>query len=437
MAIRTAGGRRGGRTALGRRLLVPLVLVLLQVASAPALAWPGPEVPGGTPAVSLYVSQDGFPFQPLDPVTLADLPAEPPLDFGTRYPDWAVSADGATAVVIEEQQTIVVYDGLGGPERLRFEAPAAVVGPRLSHDGSRLVTGIPLFGSPSGITRETWYVFDTRDGGLISAIEEDGPDPKPGGLPGSLIDPAAERLYRSAANGEGDGPWPLQIVAHDLTSGAEIGRLTVPNVRTGERYDRWIDQVPIADVLTPAVALSPDGTRLAIVDAGAEELTLLDAATLTVVSTYAIARSRGLGARILTWLGLAPRTASAKSMDGRIIWATFSSDGTRLYVYGFEGEVGDDLDTATERGLGLTAIEVASGEIVASALDGQELFDVLPTPDRESLYVLGPTVPWAMSSGEPSYRLARLDAATLKTLAEREYPRSPWVVLIPAPAPVT
>jgi hypothetical protein len=339
--------------------------------------------------------------------------------------------------VIEEQRTIVVYDGLGGPERLRFEAPAAVVAPRLSGDGSRLVTGIPLFGSPSGITRETWYVFDTRDGGQISTVQEDGPDPKPGGLPSSLIDPAAERLYRSAVGGEGDGPWPLQIVAHDLTTGAEIGRLILPDVRAGERYDRWIDQVPIADVLTPAVALSPDGTRIAVVDAEADELTLLDAATLTVERAVEIARPRGLGVRVLTWLGLAPRSASAKSMDGRILWAIFSPDGTRLYVYGFEGAVGDDLDTATKHGLGLTAIEVTSGEIVASGLDGQELFDVLPTPDGESLYVIGPTVPWAMSSGEPSYRLARLDAATLQTLAEREFPRSAWIVLTPASAPVT
>jgi hypothetical protein len=86
MAIWAAPGHRGGRTVHWRRVLAPLVLVLLLVAWSPALAWPGPAVPRSTPAISLHVSLDGLPFQLLDPVTLADLPAESPLDFGIRAP---------------------------------------------------------------------------------------------------------------------------------------------------------------------------------------------------------------------------------------------------------------------------------------------------------------------------------------------------------------
>jgi hypothetical protein len=406
--------------------------VALLAASVPAAA-SSPVSSPGVAAIELYGAPDGLPYEALDPLTLADLPGAPPLDFGIAYPDWAISADGSTVVLVLEQRTIVVRDGLAGAERLRFDAPAAVTWARLSRDGSRLVLSIPRFGSPSGITPEEWYVFDTRDGRLIAAVAGNEPGIVPGGFPSGLIDPAAARLYRFEAGGDGSGPWPLEIVAHDLTTGDETGRLTLPEVRAGARYTRSIDQVPVGDVLTPAVAVSPDGARLAVVSAESETLTLVDAATLTVERAVAIAEPDGLGRRVLTWLGLALRTASAKYMDGRVLWATFSPDGRHLYVYGFEGEVGDGADEATERGLGLTAVEVASGEIVGTALEGQVIGDVLPAPDGQSLYVNGPTVPWTMAPGEPSYRLSRLAAPNLETLAEREFPDRRWVVLVPEP----
>lgn len=434
MATETGGRFFSGLAARRRAWAAVAAIVPILLAPFTPVAGLAAANDEAAPAMALYAAPDKQPYQPLDPHTLADLAGAPPLDFGMAYPSWAISDDSATVVVREADGMIVVSDGLGGPERLRFAPPVSVVYPRLSGDGSRLVMSTRLSGSPSGITPATWYVFDTDEGRLISTIEEAaGADLVPGGLPASLINPRGERLYHSAASGEGDGPWPLQLVARDLTTGEEVGRLTLPEVRAGAVYSRSLDQAPIADVLTPAVALSPDGVRLAVVSAETDELTLVDARTMTVERTVAIARPQGLARRALTWLGVLPQAVSAKYMDGRHLQGIFSPDGRLLYTYGFAGEVGDAPDEATQRGLGLTAIEVATGAIVATALDGQVLSEVLPAPDGASVYANGPTVPWIRVVGQPSYRLSRLDAANLGVLAEREFPARRSVVVVPEP----
>jgi hypothetical protein len=411
----------GLRPRLDRRSVVSVVAVFAMLSTSFSVAT---SVQAGTtdgPAFALFVAPDSAPYQRLDPATLADLTDAPPLDFGWAYPDWAISADGSTVVLVVEQRTIIVYDGLVGVERTRFEAPVAVSWARLGANGQRLVLSVPRAGSPSGITPEQWYVFDTRDGRLISTVETESAGIVPGGFPAGLIDSTAERLYRFEAGDDGPGPWSLRIVSHDLATGAEIGRLTLPDVLAGERYDRAIDQVPVADVLTPAVALSPNGARLAVVDAETDELTTVDTASLTVEQTVPLSRRDGVVRRALTWLGILPQDVSAKYMDGRFLKAVFSPDGQRLYLHGLEGEVGDQPDESSERGLGLTAVDVATGEIVATALDGQVLETVVPAPDGRSVYVNGPTVPWSEANGEPGYRLTRLDASSLDTLADREF----------------
>ena len=398
--------------------------------------------PADAPASALYAAADVGPSVPLDPIALADLPGGAPLDLGGDVPDWLVSGDGSTLVRIEHAAAgaIVVSDGIGGSERLRFRPPAPVFAQGLSRDGARLVAQAPMACGPGGCSRPVWYVFDTRDGGLIARVEGDDR----GYGPHALVDPEGLRLYRlvfdqgASPGEEREGPWPLAVVAYDLTSGAEVGRRTVPGARGGIWFVRSIAGVPIADELVPAVALSPDGTRLAVVHAAADRVTLIDAATLTVESAHALTRVEGLGDRLLRWLGIAPEVAEAKFMAGRRLEAVFAPSGRHLYVFGAEGSVDDTAEDIQYRGLGLRLIDVDTGRIVAEALDGAEIVNVLPSADGRDVYVNGPTVPWTASTGELSYLLRRLDAGTLETLAEREFPDRRWVVLVtagPAPSP--
>jgi hypothetical protein len=68
---------------------------------------------------------------------------------------------------------------------------------------------------------QAWTVFDTRTGAVISRITGDA-----GGFGEPLVDRNAEHLYQLVYNeGEDEvGPWPLQIIAYDLTTGGETGR---------------------------------------------------------------------------------------------------------------------------------------------------------------------------------------------------------------------
>ena len=183
--------------------------------------------------------------------------------------------------------------------------------------------------------------------------------------------------------------------------------------------------------LSPGIAVSPDGRHLALVHADIDRVTLIDAETLRVKGGVALTRPRAIGERMLRWLGLLPEPAAAKLLDGRVVQAVFAPDGRHLYVFGAEGETGEPGVAPTERGLGLTLIDLETGAIVAEGLADEQLDEVLPAPDGRSLYTLGPTVPWTMAAGEPDYRLHRLDARTLAPLAEREFPGSRRLVLLP------
>jgi hypothetical protein len=95
--------------------------------------------------------------------------------------------------------------------------------PHLSADGSPLVldrdTGEGAFG---------WDVLDTRDGRVLASVTS------PDGWVEAAIDPAATRLYDLALNPIARTAAktlpPPQLVAVDSTTGAEAGRVALPDL---------------------------------------------------------------------------------------------------------------------------------------------------------------------------------------------------------------
>lgn len=438
-----------GSHPVRHRLIATVISVLVALSTATVAANPRDS---DASAFALYATIDqGQEYRPLDPLTLDDMAGAEPLTFEHEWPQTAVSADGSTFVTINSSQGplddwIRVQDGVGGPERLTITPAEAVFNPRLSADGARLVVQPTITCGLTGCGERTWHTYDTRTGELVSTIKSENTDP----VWPDMIDPAGTRLYdpfheqpplrTSTTTPEpgdlsGTGPWPLQIAAYDLGTGEVVARTTVPEVFAGSWQTESIDQMYVGEMLIPAIALSPDGSRIAVVDAAVETLTLLDSATLEVVETHSIHESEGIARRLLGWLGIAPETARAKVSEGRSIRAAFSADGQHLYLTGHEIEVGETVEEITGHGLGLLRIDVRNGEITARAMEGHDAETILPAPDGRSVYVLRPERPWwDNESQNPTYILQRLDAETLSPLAQRPFTTWPQVMLVPAPS---
>jgi hypothetical protein len=173
--------------------------------------------------------------------------------------------------------------------------------------------------------------------------------------------------------------------------------------------------------IEPAVALSPDGQRLAIVHADADRITLVDARSLTVEKTFSLGHSMG----ILDWFGFAPTPASHADgeMQGTIRHGVFNVDGRHLYVFSQEVWLEPAAVPTTSGTRGLWLVDLAQERVVAEALPEYQIQWVQPAPDG-TVYVFGTTDetlgPYEVRASSTSM-LWRLDALTLEILAAREF----------------
>jgi hypothetical protein len=311
---------------------------------------------------------------------------------------------------------ISIRDARSGDLRARFVAPDHIAGdPRLSRDGSRLVVW--------QTQNPPWYVLDTATGRLVMTIPADGRRTWDGHLD-VIFDLDTLRGYHLRLP---DVQWsqipretrprPAWLIAYDLVTGAEVGRLELPMVHGG----RWrTEQVgprgePLPAELSPTAVLSPDGTRLAVVHADRDGITLVDTEEFAVERTLQLTRSPDLPAPTPIMQPVGEPLAG--------LWrrprAVFAPDGRHLYLYGEEYRT-DNHGVGRERALPLRRVDLARGEITAEAAPDPRLQRVLPAPDGQSVY----TASLQSESGDAATSrtwLRRLDAATLADLAEREF----------------
>ena len=398
------------------------------------------------PTTDIYLSIFGGPegtdqrLATLDPITLADRPERDAVALGPTQV--ALSSDGSTMVTVDSpwrngqplaKTTVVVRDGATGGERYRFELPGAPSGrPRLSRDGSRHVVTGDADGGGLKMEATTWQVIDTGNGRVIAT----GPYRIDGEWPSETwIDPEATRLYglflpRAQTN---TGPGPSRIVARDLRTGAEVGRLVLPDVRSGTwTTDRTVtpegstENLPLMAVWVPGVALSPDGATIALSHADEDAITQIDARRLTVERTIRFAPPRTLRDHLLTFFPFMPQPVAAKmAAEGTTLKAVFGADGQHLYLMGRRTTYGDDLTLVIEQ-LGLRVVNIVDGTEVVSE-DTSEWRDLQPSTDGRSLYGFNNFMP-----DTSRLTLQRLDAETLAVEAEREISGFPRLLLRPS-----
>lgn len=446
---------RADRLALAALLVVllgALALALPRVIdrrerAGPAVAAPGRERAGAGVAAPredapkrLYLTDatNGAKLIPLDPRTLANLADRPLIERSTASCgscSMVVSADGTTIATMEYAYggaatagglTIRVHDARTGAERARFSPPLPVIVDGLSPDGSRLYAR----DWPPRELGAGRHVLDTSDGHLVGAI----PALSRCCLTRYWLAPGERRLHGILVPDHRNGPLPNGpqtplLVAQDAASGEEAGEVRLDGVLLGSwQTDREVRGRRVAANLSPGIALSPDGRRIAILHADREALTLIDVARLQVLWTKPLSRPAGL----LDRLGLRPRTASAKELESTGWELHFSPDGRRLYAAGSQTRVADTGELV-EQGLGLRVIAFEDARIIAEDLADERLFWLAPAADGDALYAFAQRRPAAGQQG--GYVLRRLDPRTLAVTAEREFTglQRPYFLAAPAP----
>jgi YVTN family beta-propeller protein len=366
----------------------------------------------------------------MNPRTLADMKGQPSIRLAPPGGSWPtiVSTPSGTTLAAEldagggtttPNLTIRVIDLRSGKPRSRTFHPAVRVWiSGISADGSELYAWQwpeQQLGPPPTIESSLLYTLSAANGRVLRSTT----------LATScceinLLDAAHQRFY-SLITAHSDDPHSAsqlpELMAEDLASGRELGRLSLPGLQAGSwNTDRQVDGMPLIHASYPGVAVSPDGRRIAILDGSSNRLTVIDTADLRVIQSVALARPQSPWERLGAWLGLIPQMAYAKGEEGTALDAQFSPDGRLLYVMGIKGSVTKQNTFASTR-LGLRVVDAASGAILADRFHGKPLVGVDVSPDGR-VYASLAMNDQGIVSPCPCNML-RLDPRTLVTRASR------------------
>ncbi|MDQ6710470.1 MAG: hypothetical protein M3Z11_07920, partial [Candidatus Dormibacteraeota bacterium] len=256
----------------------------------------------------------------------------------------------------------------------------------------------------------SWGLFDTGNGRQTGKLDTTA-DPCCG-LFGAWMDPSGRLLYRVLVPGSGidaAGPVTPVLVRYDLQAGRETGRLKLDGVEAGVwPSGRTIGSEPVLASLTPGIALSPDGSQLAVLYADGGKLMTVDTNGMKMAASRQVVAA----AAPTSWFNLGPVEAFAKYDEG-VQWdLVYSPDGQRLVAAARQNTV-DTKGNFSSHGLGLRTIDIQRAVIVAHASNLQ-LGVLFYAPDGSALY--------AEASVDQSHmELLRLDPSTLAVAARRDF----------------
>jgi hypothetical protein len=324
------------------------------------------------------------------------------------------SADGSTVVEIDYHgdgtASARVVDARSGTVRASFPLPFASR-PTLTSDGSRMLV-IDSQG-------QAWRVLDTNDGRQVGSLDTTA-EPCCG-LYGAWMDPSGHHLYRVVTPSSGitaTGPVTPVLVRDDMQAGRETGRLKLAGVEAGVwQSGRAIGSDPVLASRTPGIALSPDGSQLAVVYAEGSRLMTVDTSSMKIVASRPLVAPSSRASWFSPW----QMDAYAKYEEG-VQWdLTYSPDGQKVVAFARQDSV-DSQGNFSSHGLGLRAIDLQRAMIVAEAPNlfiGQLFY----APDGSALY-------GASFVDQSHMALLRLDPSTLAVAARRQFSGARQILLL-------
>jgi hypothetical protein len=416
------------------RWIVAVLVFAAACTSVPAQSTGSPAQAPTAGELDLYITDsfDGAGLIAVDPLTLQDRSTKPLLAIsptGANTSWTAASLDGSTIAVMNynygrtpdpRSLDIAIFDARTGTLRAGLNPEVPVIVDGLSPDGTRIYAR----NWPPGDATTERLLLDARSGKIV---EHEPPFAIVGDQLALTRDDQARRLYGlvTPSDPEATVPRSTDLVSWDFRTGKELWRLGLPSLLAGEwKTGRIIDGAEVRSRLVPALALSPDGRQLAIVQAWGccvpnGTIWLVDANTGALISQRTFARP----ASFLDQL-LAPSVAMAKSLDEFVVVsATFAPGGEMLYVHARTAKVDDQGDQKSLY-LGMAAVRLRDGVVRGDDIKMEIYwFDnriewVRASPDGRWLYVF---LERTGSANPKGHYLRRLDASTLKVLAERRF----------------
>jgi hypothetical protein len=387
-------------------------------------------------AIYRSAGPDSHDLIPLDPRTLDDMENAESISLPVSPWSLLISRDGKVVTGIDNDGKLIVQNrSTGGSLAVQNEWTEADAGAfsvagfgwpvALNADGSKVLVQL------AGGSISWWKVFDTATGETLVEIREESGWSSPGVF---QVDPVGWKLYHlleaEVTVAKQEAPVSAQLVSFDLSTGAELGRTELNDVEIGA-WDGDLDpdpngNMPIHNNYIPGLAISPDGSELAIVHVTDDGVTLIDTASLTVSRTITMHTKTSLLGKVFAFI--APQDAAAKLSAGESKTA-FYADGEHLYVSGQTSTV--DGENQIHEGHGLSVVSLDDGEIERQTLEGVWVDRVVELSDGE--IILTGYDYRAKNPNVSAQIIARLDAGAKDVIAERTiFPDFVSFVIVPA-----